>query len=452
MIKVLGFQIDLSKVSGAMAPLWLWLCLLLGGASQGGALANLILQLGGAAFLAYWLWSGQRLQVHQAEKLPIYLLVAATVWILIMFVPLPPAIWQWLPGRDFVADGYNLLGMKLPWLSIALAPDRAVRSALLLLIPAATWLLVRSMDRPSLRRMVVGIVTIAGISAALGLMQVATGPNSVLRLYSPTNKDAPVGFFANTNHFSIFLACTLPLAAAWIATAERRKQSTRKLLIGFGIYALLIATTLIVGRSVAGLGFLILGLIGAAYIIWGRSVSGGLKVAFLAGALLAMLVAASSLTAIGTGAIGAKFEDAPTSRSNMTPVTIAAGTAMAPTGAGLGSFAQIYGMHQPDRYTSTTWVNHAHNDYAEIYLELGIVGIILVAIFLFWFVRQGLRIWRLRSETQSLLPQAAWLSASFLLLHSAVDYPLRTAAMAALFAALMAIIVIEDRPQVTNRL
>jgi hypothetical protein len=34
-----------------------------------------------------------------------------------------------------------------------------------------------------------------------------------------------------------------------------------------------------------------------------------------------------------------------------------------------------------------------------------------------------------------LIPQAAWLSAAMLLLHSLVDYPLRTAALAALFAS-----------------
>lgn len=440
MLRLLDFHNNREKRVESMLPLWLWLCLLLGGASQGGAIANSVLQVGGAALIALWLWNGTRLNIRQDEHIPFYLLIAAMVWIAIMFVPLPPTIWQLLPGRDFVAEGYRLLGMKLPWLSMAMAPDRALRSALVLLVPIATWLLVRRMDQTSRRRMAMGIAVIAAISAAIGLLQMSTGPNSVLRLYSPTNQDSPVGFFANTNHFSLFLACSLPLAAAWVATVDTRKPAKRKLLLGLGIFAALVATALIVGKSVAGLAFLVLGLIGTAHILWSRFASGRHKLVFVTGVITAALIAVAALTAIGTGTLGAKFENAPTSRSNLTPVTIAAGTDMAPTGSGLGSFAQVYAMHQPDRFTTTTWVNHAHNDYAELYLELGFPGLILVAIFLVWFLLQGYRIWQQRDDPNMLFAQAAWLSGSFMLLHSIVDYPLRTAAMAALFAAMIGLI------------
>ena len=155
---------------------------------------------------------------------------------------------------------------------------------------------------------------------------------------------------------------------------------------------------------------------------------------------VAAIIAAGSMAAIGSGAIGAKFEDAPNSRGNMTPVTLAAADIMAPTGSGLGSFAPVYAMHQPDRYTSTTWVNHAHNDYAELYLELGIPGIFLLALFLIWFARSGYRIWRKRTESDTLIGQAAWLSIALVLLHSFVDYPLRTAAMASIFAMAVALV------------
>ena len=113
---------------------------------------------------------------------------------------------------------------------------------------------------------------------------------------------------------------------------------------------------------------------------------------------------------------------------------------MTPTGSGLGSFTQVYAMHQPDRYTSTTWVNHAHNDYAELFLELGIPGLLLIAAFLIWFVRAGFQIWRRRADPDMAIAQAAWLSIALLLLHSLVDYPLRTAAMAALLATAVALI------------
>lgn len=423
-----------------LAACWLWLCLILGGASQGGAVANLLLQAGAAMFLSIWLWRGGRQRVSADEHVPLAIIAAAVAWTAIMFVPLPPALWQILPGRDFVADGYRLLGMDLPWLPMAMSPERAMRSLLGILAPIAAFFLVRRMDPYDLRRMLAGIVVIAFASAALGIIQLATGTNSVLRFYSPTNQEFPVGLFANTNHFSVFLACSLPLAAAWVATSKPERKPRRNLLIGLGIYAGFLALVLLLGRSLSGLAFLILASIGAAHILWGRFASARAKTGFVAGIALAALLAVSSLTLIGTGTIGSKFEDVPNSRGLMTPVTIEAGAGLAPVGGGLGSFAPIYAMHQPDRYTSTTWVNHAHNDYAEIWLELGIPGVLLVLAFLAWFARTGYHLWQRRNENGMLIPQAAWMAGALLLLHSLVDYPLRTAALAAFFAVMVALL------------
>ena len=440
---MLGFQ----KRSGPNQPLpvwllpsWLWLCLIFGGASQGGVLANVMLQGGAACIIAIWLWRDGKLHLQRADHMPLAILAAAVLWIAIMFIPLPPALWQSLPGREFLTRGYRLLDMDLPWLSMALAPDRALRSVLALLAPITAYFLTRRMDAAQIRRMIIGFIIIAAISAALGLAQQATGQESILRLYDPTNRDSPVGFFANTNHFAVFLACSLPFAAAWVAMLDPKKPAKRKKLIGLALYAALIALVLIVGSSLAGLAFLILSLIGAAYILWGRFASGRAKLLFITGVSVAAIATLSSLTAIGTGAIGAKFEDAPNSRGNMTPVTVTAGMKMAPTGSGLGSFTQVYAMHQPDRYTSTTWVNHAHNDYAELYLELGIPGLLLIAAFLIWFVRAGFQIWQRRADPNIVIAQAAWLSIALLLMHSLVDYPLRTAAMASLFAVAIALV------------
>lgn len=440
---MLGFQkrLGLNQPLPVWAlPAWLWLCLIFGGASQGGVLGNMILQGGAACIIAYWLWSDGTLRLQRADHVPVAILAAALLWIAIMFIPMPPALWQDLPGREFVMRGYRLLDIPPPWLSMALAPDRALRSVLALLAPIVAFFLARRMDDTQLRLMIAGVVVIAALSAALGLAQQATGPQSILRLYSPTNRDVPVGLFANTNHFAVFLACSMPLAAASVATMNPKKSTKRKNLIGLAVYTALLALLMIVSTSLAGIAFLILSTIGSAYIIWGRSVSGRAKLFFLTGVAIAAILAAGSLTAIGNGAIGAKFEDAPNSRGNMTPVTVAAGMEMAPTGSGLGSFVQVYAMQQPDRYTSTTWVNHAHNDYAELYLELGIPGLLLIAAFLLWFVRTGIQIWQRRTDPEIMVAQAAWLSIALLLLHSLVDYPLRTAAMASYFAVAVALV------------
>jgi hypothetical protein len=431
-----------------LLPAWLWLCLLLGGASQGAMLANAVLQLGGTAAIAVWLWYSGRLNMNGIDPVPMALFFASLLWVAIMFIPLPPAIWQLLPGREFVTQGYRLLGMDLPWLAMALAPDRAVRSLLGLIAPLVAYGLTLHMDKAQSRRMIAGIIAIAALSAVLGLAQQATGPQSLLRFYNPTNRDAPVGFFANTNHFAIFLACTIAFASAWVATVDPRKAPKRKYLAGLAVYVAVLAMVLIIGRSVAGIGFLAIALLASAYIIWGRFSAVRGKWLLLLGTVVAGALAIGAVAAIGTGTVGAKFEDVPNSRRNMTPVTAAAANSLAPVGGGLGSFAPVYAMHQPDRYTSNVWVNHAHNDYAELYLELGIPGLLLIAAFLIWFLRAGYRLWLKRAEPSMLMAQAAWLSIGLLLLHSIVDYPLRTAAMASMFAMAVALI---NRAERDNR-
>src|SRR5690606_26427568 len=80
------------------------------------------------------------------------------------------------------------------------------------------------------------------------------------------------------------------------------------------------------------------------------------------------------------------------------------------------------------------YVNHAHNDFLEILFEGGVVaafplvlyaGLILEKVF--WFPENPLQ-------------RAALLSVGFLLMHSTIDYPLRTMAVAITFAFLNGIL------------
>lgn len=419
-----------------IAASWIGLCLLIGGTSQGAALANLALQGAALTLIGYCLWIPSAKPIGTSERKLLILFAAAISWIGLTLIPLPPSIWQKLPGREEVANGYRLLDMELPWLSIALSPDRALRSGAALLIPLASYFLFRRLGDEGVRLVTGTIIALVAVTVGLGLAQMATGTESALRFFSPTNKDSPVGFFANTNHYAVFLVAALPLAGAWFfSSVSRRSQLSRRRWMLLGLFGLILSG-LAIGRSLAGFGLVIPAAVGTAYLTAGDQASGKARRGMLIGALLGALAAAAALASIGSGAISAKFEDAPSSRRHMTPVTISAGNDMAPTGSGLGSFAPVYAMYQPDRLTSATWVNHAHNDYAEIYLELGLPGLLLVASFLLWFGVNAIRIWRLPHGEKHMFAKAAALSMALLLLHSLVDYPLRTSALAA-FAAVM---------------
>jgi O-antigen ligase len=92
-------------------------------------------------------------------------------------------------------------------------------------------------------------------------------------------------------------------------------------------------------------------------------------------------------------------------------------------------------------------VNHAHNDFLEIWLESRWVGAAIASVMLFAFIWQGLRVW-FRSAAHSvdavMLARAAWIGLLLLLLHSLVDYPLRTTALSALAGLLAAFLLLPE--------
>ncbi|MER8848745.1 MULTISPECIES: O-antigen ligase family protein [Mesorhizobium] len=81
-----------------------------------------------------------------------------------------------------------------------------------------------------------------------------------------------------------------------------------------------------------------------------------------------------------------------------------------------------------------SYVNHAHNDYLELALEGGLPVILLMVAYAVLLSASSAVI---RGEP---LQKAAFLSLAFLLVHSLVDYPLRTAALAMTFACLNGIV------------
>lgn len=101
-------------------------------------------------------------------------------------------------------------------------------------------------------------------------------------------------------------------------------------------------------------------------------------------------------------------------------------------GTGLGTFDLVYPSYEPVTDTFHAYANHAHNDYAEFILETGFLGSLLLLTYLFVVFRQF---------GKSALSQAAGLSMLALGIHSLIDYPLRTLALAVFFAYLAAILL-----------
>jgi len=126
-----------------------------------------------------------------------------------------------------------------------------------------------------------------------------------------------------------------------------------------------------------------------------------------------------------------------TSRSQIWSTTGQAIADSMPVGTGLGSFEQVYRHYEDPWQVRSEYVNHAHNDYLELILELGAPGAILILLFLVWWAIAAVRIWT--SQLSTPFSRAATIVTGTILAHSIVDFPLRTAAISAIFTVSIAI-------------
>jgi O-antigen ligase len=109
-----------------------------------------------------------------------------------------------------------------------------------------------------------------------------------------------------------------------------------------------------------------------------------------------------------------------------------------PFGSGLGSFRDVYPLYERAAQVTSTYAIHAHNDYAELALELGVSGVVLIMLFVGWWSWRVWSVWR--SSEAGLFARAAAVASGALLVHSFVDFPLRTAALAGCFGICTALL------------
>jgi hypothetical protein len=417
-----------STIRRSVVPAYLLLCIVLGGSVQ-GVWGNFAIQLIGTAILVWAAIARRRL--GNIATVPLVLLILLLFVLLAQLIPLPPAIWTALPGRGGIVHGYQLLRMPLPWLPVSETPYESATTLFALLPPLAMFTAVQLSDND---RGVSGALA-AGTAAAilLGAMQVASGSSSSWYFYSITNTGA-VGFFANSNHMGTLLLATIPFGAALLLSgkSQRRLRGKTAALTAIAAAALgLILIGIALNRSLAALLLVIPVLLATALML-----PAGWRLRWL-GAPLAILALGGAITALSlnplnpSGASGTK-EVSVQSRQTIWHKTSEAIADSFPVGTGLGSFAPVYRLYEDPQSVDSTYINHAHNDYLELMLELGLAGVALVALLLVWWASRVAQIWS--SNLSSPFDRAATIASAAILGHSIVDYPLRTSAMATVFA------------------
>ena len=426
----------MSWVRQAVGPAYLFACIVMGGSAQ-GIFTNLALQLIGIAILAWAFLTRTPLKDSRPARQLGWLAAAAVALVLIQLIPLPPAIWTLLPGRDVVVEGFRLLGQPLPWLSLSLAPAETIATAMAMLPPLAMLALILRLGAYRDSWLLIALLCATFISVALGVMQIQSGGTGPY-LYRQANLGTASGLFANANHMATLLLVSIPFLVA-LGTRRWRQQSGTNdrlltatlaggaaviVLLGIGInqsFALLIIGAPVVGAAA-------LQLIPPGRVRLGR-LAAMLGLLFVAGtAVLAVMVSAG---------MSASNQTSMTIRADIWAHTSEAIRDSGLAGSGIGTFTAIYPRYEDPATIERTYVNHAHNDYLELALEGGIPAIALMILFAIWWGARAFTIWR--SANAAELGRAACIASAAILLHSLVDYPLRTAAIATIFAMALAL-------------
>ncbi len=376
-------------------------------------------------------------------------------------IPLPPSLWQALPGRDLVAEIDRAAGLGQIWRPMTLDPVGSWNALYSLFVPLAVLLLGLSLKREELFRLLPVVIGIGLVTGLIGLLQAASGTESAVNLYRISNKGNAVGLFANRNHQAVFLACMFPMlavyACAGIKTADQaRVRLWIALTAGFVLIPLLLVT-----GSRAGLITGFLGLLSApllyktpASLIATKRKTAKRRYYYIIGAFAALGIGLLSILFSRAEAFDRLFSNdiGEDTRAEIFAPAAKMAWSYFPFGSGMGSFATTYKIGEPNETLSPQFLNRAHNDYLELYMTGGLPALLILSCVLIALTLTLWKLWQSRKDhSQSLLMARAAMVVSILFILASIgDYPLRMPSLmcfAVIIALWMKGVSMSDNPK-----
>ena len=436
------------------APAYLVACLILGGSAQ-GVWQNMILQLAGIVILAWAAVATTENELTQPARQLLVLGLVVLAFVVLQLVPLPRMLWATGPRAAIGAD-FAAVAIPLPGMSLSVVPAATLTSLLGAIPPLALFCAIVRLKAHRPVWLATAVIGATILSIALGALQVtSTTANtadspSTWYLFADTTLGRAVGFFANPDHFGTLLLASIPFLVAVPAAAKKASFQRYSALVAISIgIGILVVVGIALNGSLAGYGLVLPVTAASALILLPNGSK--LRLWVVAATLLLVIAGVGALeyTSIGSGELGNHADSAVQSRTEILRTTMTAIRDFLPFGSGLGSFKSVYPLYEQGQTVETVYVVHAHNDYAEWVLELGVVGLVVMLLFLAWW---GLAVWRVwRTAEATPFARAATIASAAVLVHSFVDFPLRTAAVAALFSMCLALLADGKAPPVRER-
>lgn len=423
----------------AAAVLLLTAALLAGGGSRGVGDAVVHLAALPALLLAIvrWQWA----PAPRAQRVLAVVCASAIALAVLQLLPMPPAIYSMLPGRSDVLADLAQAGQPHGWLPLTMDRWGTVRALLALVVFASFWALACTLTRAARLRLLKLALIVATLTALLGYAQAAAGTYSLLRPYDYHHPIGAIGLFANRNHFACLMAMLLPFATA----LGMRAQSRRSAPVALAWYSVAAMLFLAAALSFSRTGLALAGTtaLGSVLLLSSRAGSASDQGSIRRWAPLAAIsVAIAGIAVYAWDGISQRLQQDPLEDLRWQYLRYGwdAAKAYLPWGSGWGSFMSVYAPFEPVGAMREVFALHAHNDVLETLIEAGLPGFVLLLTLLVTVICVTRKSLIERTSHGSILGAAA-IAAFVPMVHSLVDYPLRTHAVAVVFALVLSFLL-----------
>ena len=418
-------------VSGGL----LAVAIMFGGGGSPSPMTELIVELAALVAIIAWVWlaaKDRRYSVAEIDR-PLYIMAALFVAIpVLQLIPLPPAIWHNLPGREIEVQALALVGRSSSWMPLSESPPRTIASALSLIPPVAMLFMVSRLgERDRLR--LIGLLAALGLLAAVvGVFQLASGSASWFRFYAITNYGFAVGFQANHNADADVLLMAAMGLVAW-AMGNGGIGKSRQFMIVIAALLVFLTLSIVLTGSRTGVALIVVAMVtSVAMVIRWTVIRNWRQVAAVA---LSVAAVSASLYLLSNNAQVQRtldrFDKGDAVRPEIWKDTVYAVGQHWPAGSGIGTFQPIFVAAERLEFVRSDFSNRAHNDYLEFLLEAGIIApMILFMISVFFVLRVRCMLIFKENGKQRIIGILVFGSFLVILLHSLVDYPERSLSLA----------------------
>lgn len=391
-----------------------------GGVTQFAAAQLLIIIVGlaaGASLLANG--SGlQRLQLPWPVTVTVVLILLLP---LAQLVPLPPEIWRQLPGRESEIAIIDLAGGGHLAQSLALNPLVNMQLFVSLVILSIFSLIVARLKQNDFHRLLIVVLSVAGFQFIIGIVQFSSA-GQVFDIFGNSHKGWLLGTFANRNHTGLFFACCI-LISIFVCDNFHIKRHDFRLFYLLGLMLLWLLATMATGSRTGTILALSSIAFGLLLVIRKMKMRPWIWITGISS--LTIMAASLSFSERVQSLVMRYATVGDDQRWSIWENSLNLIANYLPWGAGFGSFSQTYNKYEVVAELLPTYVNNAHNDYLELFVEAGLPGVFALLAVIVLTILGVARAARLPDEAMEHSAKIGGFMILLFAIHSGVDYPVR---------------------------